>query len=177
VVKSWGTTGEEVKEALRLATERQSELSRARFEMETRRGKTVELLAGGALTVSFPIVFGLTEHGRALPLGWVIAAWTAWVLTLINSLVASTVGIHVYGEAIRRLAQGEWEAAQSEPPLAKWIEPLNLIVMSLLIAGFILFSIFAVRVLEDRAIPPRIVIAPVADAPAPDCGTRSGMCY
>jgi hypothetical protein len=108
---------------MREAGQWQAEWKKAKFEQETQRDKTLVLIVGGALTVSFPVGIGLAEHGVSLPLGWLIAAWVCWIPVLMLALLNYTLSIHVYQQAIDPLSRGDWAKAQEVPRLAKVIEP------------------------------------------------------
>jgi hypothetical protein len=57
-------------EALRHVGARQDSLTWAKFEPETQRDKTLVLISGGALTVSFAFISALIEHGKVVRLRW-----------------------------------------------------------------------------------------------------------
>jgi len=130
---------------LQVADAYQGELSRSKFEQETQRDKTLVLLAGGALTVSFAFISSLVEHSRLFPVRWLISAWTAWVLALVTTLAAYTLSIRVYNQVIGFLSRGQWSAARKTPKLAKYIEPLNIAACALVVWGFIGFGWFTIH--------------------------------
>jgi hypothetical protein len=65
-------------EALRLARDHQNVLSRSKFEQETERDRSLVLISGGALTVTFAFISSFMEHHPLVALPLLIAAWITW---------------------------------------------------------------------------------------------------
>jgi hypothetical protein len=140
------------KSAEEIAGKHQALLSRALFKQETQRDKTLVLVSGGALSVSFAFIASLVEHSKAFPLGLLIAAWAAWVGVLALTLVGYTVSIAVYKRVIQAFSNAQWAVAlKGESPLSKCIEPLNILGCVLTVAGFVCFGWFCVSVLRSTA--------------------------
>jgi hypothetical protein len=135
-------------EALVLIGKHQDSLVKARFKIETERDRALLLITGGALTVSFAYVPTLVDKGYVVALWALIAAWLVWVVTLVWGLLGHTVSVRVYTEQINKLAGAQWLGAQKEPWLAKHIELLNKLGISLLVLGFMFFGYFAISNLE-----------------------------
>jgi hypothetical protein len=138
-------------EAARVAGQHQRELSRAKFEQETQRDKTLVLIAGGALTLSFAFTSSLIEHGKVSGLRWLVAAWFAWGGALALAIVAYSLSIKAFETVIKALSVGDWSAASKTPVMAKCVEPVNTLVSLLIIAGFLAFGYFTVGILRGVA--------------------------
>lgn len=136
-------------EATRVVGAHQAELSRAKFEQETQRDKTLVLVSGGALTVSFAFISSLMEHSRVFPLLWLVLAWASWVGVLTVALTGYTLSIAAYERVIQGLSRGNWEVAHERSRLAQCIEPLNIVACALVILGFISFGWFTTSVLRS----------------------------
>lgn len=141
-------SSEETQEAEKAAAEYQNALARAQFEQETQRDKTLVLISGGALTVSFAFISTLVEHGKIIRLWWLIAAWIAWVAVLVLTVVGYTLSIGNYRYVVNALSRGDWANARRTPKLSNYIEPLNVTVSILAVCGFILFGYFAIGTLQ-----------------------------
>ena len=139
---------DEIRQAMENAAKYQDSLARAKFDQETQRDKTLVLISGGALTVSFAFLSTLVEHRVSVRLHWLIAAWIAWVAVLIFTVFGYTLSIRNYNYVISALSRGEWGKAREVPKLTKVIEPLNIAVSVSAVLGFTFFGYFAIGVLE-----------------------------
>jgi hypothetical protein len=142
-------------EAAKLAAEYQASLAANKFAQETQRDKTLVLVSGGALTVSFAFISTLIEHGAIIRLCSLTLAWVAWVGVLIFTIIGYGLSISDYTHVIEALSKGEWEKARQPPKFSKIIQPLNHFVSVLAVCGFILFGYFAIgnltRMSNDKA--------------------------
>jgi hypothetical protein len=142
-------------EAEKLAAAYQDSLARFKFEQETQRDKTVVLISGGALTVSFAFISTLVEHGAIVRLWPLIWAWAFWVGVLILTIIGYSLSISNYNHVIQALSHGRWGEARQVPRLSKVIEPLNNLVSVLAVSGFVLFGYFAIgnlaRISNEKA--------------------------
>ena|SRR5436190_22702697 len=132
-------------EAARVAGQYQDSLTKAKFEQETQRDKTLVLVSGGALTVSFAFISSLLEHGKLIRLEWLVRAWVAWVAVLILTVVGYTMSIATYKQVIDALSKGDWDRAHQTPRLARFIEPLNGIVAVLAVHRLSFFRLLCGR--------------------------------
>lgn len=135
-------------EAQKIAAEYQNSLAKFKFEQETHRDKTLVLVSGGALTVSFAFVSTLVEHETVSEILWLVAAWGAWSAVLLLTIVGYGLSIRNYNIVIQALSRGDWAAARQVPKLTKVIEPLNNLVSALAVLGFLCFGYFAIVNLE-----------------------------
>lgn len=126
-------------------------LTRAKFEIETHRDKTLVLISGGALTVSFAFIATVVEHAGVIRLWWLVAAWISWGGVLILSVVGHTLSVSIYNHVIDAISREDWAAARKRPKRAFFIEPLNVVILMLAVSGFGLFGYFAVGALERIA--------------------------
>jgi hypothetical protein len=104
-------------EALRLARDHQNVLARSKFEQEAERDRSLILISGGALTVTFAFISAFVEHHQLVALGWLIAAWIGWVCALAVTLAAYSLSISVFKVIIDALSCADWAAAATEPPM------------------------------------------------------------
>jgi hypothetical protein len=141
----------EEKEALQRAHDYQMELSRLRFKQETERDRSLVLVSGGALTVSFAFISTFLEHHALTLLWWLIGGWIAWTASLATAIIAYSLSIAAFGVTIEALSKGEWAKVRNQPPAARWIEPINRVTGALVIAGFVSFGYFAIGNLAKEA--------------------------
>jgi hypothetical protein len=133
---------------VRAVAEYHDSLSRLKFEQETQRDKTLVLIAGGALTVSFAFISTFVDHHMLTQLWWLIAAWIAWGASLIFTLFGYSLSIANYKRVIDALGKGNWEAVHGPSLVGKLIEPLNIATSVTAVAGFVLFGCFVINNLE-----------------------------
>jgi hypothetical protein len=138
------------KEALRHVGKFQEHLNKAKFDVETNRDKALVLIVGGSLTISFAFVRSLVEHAP-IRVGWLEAAWIAWLAALILHLIGFSVSVHAASHVLNALSEGKWDEVLPRMRRGRWIEPFNVAVMVLSIAGFICFGYFALGNTERMA--------------------------
>jgi hypothetical protein len=138
-------------EALNHVGEFHERLNQAKFDTETSRDKALVLIVGGALTVSFAFITSLVDHHTPIRIGWLEWAWVAWVASLVIHLVGYSVSVHAASHVLNALSEGKWDEVESRMRRGRWIEPFNIAVMALSIAGFILFGYFALGNVERMA--------------------------
>jgi uncharacterized membrane protein len=131
-------------DGLKRADKYQMELSRLKFKQETERDRTLVLVSGGALTVSFAFIATFLEHHALTLLGWLIGGWIAWTASLAATVIGYSLSIALFGARIEALSKAEWAEARKQSPAERWIEPVNWITGILVIVGFISFGYFAI---------------------------------
>jgi len=153
------------------------------FNQETERDRTVVLITGGALTVSFAFITSFVEHHGLARLNWLIAAWISWVAALILAIIAYLLSVSGYKFRIAALSEGRWDDAHKLPYASKLVEPANYLVTIAMILGFVCFGYFSIgnlQVIEhDKEKPfatsPTPSPAPNSTAsPTPSPGAASG---
>ena len=130
-------------EALRIVAAFQGEIQKLKTDQETRRDQLAVLIAGGALTASFAFVPSLLERTDLILLWALVISWVFWAGALIGSLIGYTVSIGASHHALQRLSNGQTDWETLYPGYHKWIEPLNLLVIALVVSGFLFFGIFS----------------------------------
>jgi hypothetical protein len=132
----------------RAISEYQDSLSRLKFEQETQRDKTLVLVAGGALTVSFAFIPTFVEHHALTLLWWLFAAWICWTASLAMTVVGYSLSIANYKHVITALSERNWKAVHDQTLIGKLIEPINIATSVAAVTGFVLFGYFAINNLE-----------------------------
>jgi hypothetical protein len=124
------------------------QLNRAKFEMETQRDRTLVLITGGALTVSFAYIPTMLDKGPVLALAWLIAAWVLWVATLVLTLTNYTLSVQMYSAVLNALSNGDYSRVSEGHWAQKVVEPVNIASIVLMVLGFCAFGRFAILNLE-----------------------------
>lgn len=131
-------------EAKRLVAKYQDKLNKALFEQETNRDKTLVLISGGALTVSFAFVTTLVGHPPILRIWWLVGSWAAWVGALMVTIASYSISIYAFHRRTRALAAGDYERAREDHWSGKCIEPVNILTSVLTVIGFVVFGVFVI---------------------------------
>jgi hypothetical protein len=137
-----------VAQAKRLVLKHFEQLSELHSRQETDRDKTLVLITGGALTVSFAFVSSLIEHTHFSGLRLLLGAWIAWAAALVVILIGYQVSLSAIKRRINRLAAEDYAGSRIVPWWAYSIEPLNVAGSVACILGFIFFTIFAYQTLK-----------------------------
>jgi len=142
---------EEVRTAKQAVEKYHDQLNRAKFDIETQRDKTLVLITGGALTVSFAFVPALLDKGLVLALSMLIVAWCLWVGTLVLTLTNYTLSVHMYSAVLEALSTDDYDRVSRGHWAQKWVEKLNVASIVLMVLGFCAFGRFAIVNLERGA--------------------------
>lgn len=142
---------EEVRTAKQAVEKYHDLLNRAKFDIETQRDKTLVLITGGALTVSFAFVPALLDKGLVLALSMLIVAWCLWVGTLVLTLMNYTLSVHMYSAVLEALSTDDYDRVSRGHWAQKWVEKLNVASIVLMVLGFCAFGRFAIVNLERGA--------------------------
>ncbi len=144
-------SSENHEDAEKTVAEYHRSLVEAKFKQEIERDRSLVLISGGALTVSFAFVSTLIGLGAALKIGWLVGAWLCWGAVLTLTITAYNISIKSYQHLIGALSEGNWEAAHKSPKWATLIEPLNDLVAGLLLLGFLCCGVFTISALSGVA--------------------------
>jgi len=136
------------KEALKVISDYQAQLATSLFNQETERDRTIVLITGGALSISFAFIASFVQHHGLSRLGWLIAAWASWVVALILAIIAYSLSISGYKFRIAALSEGRWGDARKLPFVSKLVEPANYLVTIAMILGFVCFGYFSIGNLQ-----------------------------
>lgn len=139
---------EQIRAAEQAVEKHHDSLNRAKFEIETQRDKTLVLITGGALTVSFAFVSTLIDKGPVLALSMLIGAWFLWVVMLVVTVTNYTLSVHMYSAVLAALSDGDYPRVSRGHWAQKWVEPLNIAGIVLMVLGFCAFGRFAIVNLE-----------------------------
>jgi hypothetical protein len=156
---------EPLKEEFKAAADYQAQLATALFNQETERDRTIVLITGGALTVSFAFITSFVEHHGLSRLDWLIVAWSSWAAALVLAIVAYALSIYGYKSRIAALSEGRWGDTHKTPRVSKLVEPANYSMMIAMIVGFICFGYFSIgnlKVIQHDKEKPVAASSPIA---------------
>lgn len=104
--------------------------------------KTLLKLSSGAFAVTFAFVSNFIENEPVL-VGWLIASWLAWGLSIVISLLSYYLSTLAFRRAINELDSGkEFEDVDPGGHFTKWLNFLNPFSLSLFAIGVVSISIF-----------------------------------
>lgn len=106
--------------------------------------KTLIKLSGGAFAVTFAFV-GNFINDEPIIVGWLIASWLAWGLSIVCSLVSYYLSTLAFRKAIEELdAEKGLEEVDPGGRFAKIIRWLNPVSLTLFAIGIISISVFVI---------------------------------
>jgi hypothetical protein len=88
--------------------------------------KTVLTLSGGALAVSFAFVKDILGEGPILQVGWLVAAWVQWAISVTSMLVSFYVSRWALRETILQ-CDAEVRGEECGPPGNKFVTTLRVL--------------------------------------------------
>lgn len=117
------------------------ELSRHRFEAESKFDVAVVLVAGGAFTVSATLV-PIPNANGLVAAAWLGASWIAWALCLLTSVGGYLLSAEGCSRRLKLLRAGSFNDLQKNTWIEKAIRPLNWFSFGALFLGFVAFGVF-----------------------------------
>lgn len=108
--------------------------------IETTFDSNILLIAGGSFTLSTGIAAWFKP---VVQTGWLIGAWTLWILCLLVILYSHLVGISVHKKVVKLIDDGVEDRDELiAAGKTQTIERINGTTFALLVAGFVSFGVF-----------------------------------